>query len=324
MSQLSVSEYDDGELVVDSRLVAARLNIQHESFMRTVDRYQTRIEARFGHLRFEIGTVRNSVGAVNEVKYVLLTEPQATTLMTLSRNTEEVVDCKFDLVEAFEKAKELLRQREPKPGILPYWYERMKIALSDTERPLPGGFFCVYQEIMGLFAELEVKLGYLIADIDPKTQKHLVPDISIGKRFNEFLRSEDEMESKIRFHFLGSSEPVDFRQARTSKTHGGLPAGKHYNEIRYYNHVYPKVSHGSYQVQQATAYPDKYLELFRHFLQEWWIPDFCLSYLLPRDPSGLIATQQRLLQMSRMQREMLIETQFGKLVPLLLSLKPAA
>ncbi len=109
--KFSLFEHFDGELVVDSRLVAVRLGIQHESFMRTVDKYQARIETKFGHLRFEIGTVRNSVGAVNEVKYVLLTEAQATTLMTLSRNTDEVVDCKFDLVEAFEKAKTELRLR---------------------------------------------------------------------------------------------------------------------------------------------------------------------------------------------------------------------
>lgn len=319
MSFLSVSEYDDGALVVDSRLIAERLGIEHESFLRTIDTYQTQLEQAFGILRFEIGKIQ---GRGRPSRYALLTEDQATFLMTLSRNTAQVVQCKIELVQAFSKAKELLKQREPKPGVLPYWYERMKIALSDTERPLPGGFFCVYQEIMGLFAELEVKLGYLIADIDPQTQKHLVPDISIGKRFNEFLRSEDEMQSKARAYFLGSSEPIDFRQARTSKAQGGLPAGKHYNEIRYYNHVYPKVSHGNYQTQSATAYPDKYLELFRHFLQEWWIPDFCLSYLLPRDPSGLIAAQQRLLQMSPMQREMLHETQFGKLIPLLLSLKP--
>lgn len=112
MADLFAFEHSDGKLVVDSRLIAERLEVQHESFMRTVGKYKARIEAKFGHLRFETGTVRNSVGAVNRVIYVLLTEPQAGALMTLSRNTDRVVECKLELVEAFERAKELLRQRK--------------------------------------------------------------------------------------------------------------------------------------------------------------------------------------------------------------------
>ena len=98
-----------GELVVDSRLIAERLGIKHENFMQTIKKHGYRIEKRFGQFRFETGTVRNSVGAVNETIYVLLTEPQATALMTFSRNTEEVIECKLDLVQAFEKAKAALK-----------------------------------------------------------------------------------------------------------------------------------------------------------------------------------------------------------------------
>lgn len=106
MSNTDIDVVDSGGvLVVDSRLISERLGIQHETLMRTVKRHQTRIEQKLGHLRFEVGTVTNSVGAVNETIYTLLTEPQATVVMTLSRNTEQVVECKFDLVQAFEKAK---------------------------------------------------------------------------------------------------------------------------------------------------------------------------------------------------------------------------
>ncbi|NEZ64647.1 hypothetical protein D0962_17940 [Leptolyngbyaceae cyanobacterium CCMR0082] len=98
-----------GELVVDSRLIAERLGIEHRSFVRTTKKYQPRIEKRFGHLRCEITTVKNSVGAENEAIHYLLTEPQATSLMSFSKNTEEVIECKLDLVEAFEKAKTALK-----------------------------------------------------------------------------------------------------------------------------------------------------------------------------------------------------------------------
>ncbi|NEZ64720.1 hypothetical protein D0962_18325 [Leptolyngbyaceae cyanobacterium CCMR0082] len=110
MSDTGIDVIDSGGvLVVDSRLIADHLGIQHETLMRTVKRHQNRIEQRLGHLRFEVGTVTNSVGAVNETIYTLLTEPQATVVMTLSRNTEQVIECKFDLVEAFEKAKSALK-----------------------------------------------------------------------------------------------------------------------------------------------------------------------------------------------------------------------
>lgn len=120
MNETGIDVIDSGGvLVVDSRLISERLGIQHETLMRTVKRHQTRIEQRLGHLRFEVGTVTNSVGAVNETIYTLLTEPQATVVMTLSRNTEQVIECKFDLVEAFEKAKSLAKLPPEKDSIKP-------------------------------------------------------------------------------------------------------------------------------------------------------------------------------------------------------------
>jgi phage regulator Rha-like protein len=116
---LTINEHE-GLLVVDSRLIANRLGIQHESFLKTIRKHRERIERSFGHLRFEIGTVTNSVGATNEVIFALLTEPQATALMTLSRNTDQVIECKLDLVEAFEKAKSIIKT------VIPAQNDRLK------------------------------------------------------------------------------------------------------------------------------------------------------------------------------------------------------
>lgn len=312
MSELSVSEHD-GVLVVDSRLVAERLGIEHDNFLQTVQNYQTQIEQAFGILLFETG---KNKGRGRPQKYILLNEDQATFVMTLSRNTSEVVRCKIDLVLAFSKAKELLRQRQPKPDYVPYWYERMKIALSDTEIPLQSGYFCVYREMMAFFCELETRLGYLVPDVNPITGEHLVPDISIGKRFNDFLRSEEEVPCLIRQDFLGSTEPIDFRPARRTKQ-GILPPGKHSPEIQMYNHVYPKVSHGNYQVQPARSYPEKYLMVFKYFLEQHWISDFFVPYLLERDAQGLTDMRNRIMQMSVFERRALSGTLIGRLVPAL-------
>ena len=110
MSTLSVQE-KDGVLVVDSRLIAIELGIKHGDWMRNVvAKYQSQTEQAFGHLRFENGTVTNSVGAVNKVRFVYLTEEQSLFFMTLSRNTERVVQCKIQLVKAFSEAKKLLEK----------------------------------------------------------------------------------------------------------------------------------------------------------------------------------------------------------------------
>lgn len=109
MSNLTVQDFQ-GELVVDSRLIAERLGIQHESLLKTIRKHRERVEARFGSLRFEIGYIEMPKGgAREEVTHVLLTEPQASVLMTLSKNTEQVVECKLDLVDAFEKAKSIIK-----------------------------------------------------------------------------------------------------------------------------------------------------------------------------------------------------------------------
>ncbi len=106
MSNLNVTKYE-GVLVVDSRLIAQELGIKHKNFLATLNKYIDEIEADWGHVAFETETVINSVGASNCVKYALLTEQQATLLMTYSRNTFQVRLCKRQLVKAFDKAKEI-------------------------------------------------------------------------------------------------------------------------------------------------------------------------------------------------------------------------
>lgn len=82
--QTSVEVQDrDGVLVVDSRLIAERLGIEHASFLKTIETHKASIEEAFGLVRFEI--VPDKLGRMNTpVRYALLTEEQATTLMTLS------------------------------------------------------------------------------------------------------------------------------------------------------------------------------------------------------------------------------------------------
>ncbi len=110
---LVVSKQKDGILVVDSRLVAQGLAIEHESFMKTVEKYKTEVEQQFSSIRFEIGSSQMPDGRINPKpqKYCFLTEEQSTFYMALSRNTPTVVAIKGRLVKAFFDAKRQLENQ---------------------------------------------------------------------------------------------------------------------------------------------------------------------------------------------------------------------
>jgi len=81
MADISAFEHEDGELVVDSRLVAEQLGLDHNDwFQNVILEYQTQTEQEFGFLRFE-NVKTGKRGRPQRV--ALLTEDQAIFYMTL-------------------------------------------------------------------------------------------------------------------------------------------------------------------------------------------------------------------------------------------------
>ncbi len=110
MNSITISEQDK-VLVVDSRLIAQELGIDHKSFLKTIKRYKSLLERHFERARFEVSDVQMPNGAIRQdISHYWLAEDQSTALMTLSKNTEQVVECKFKLVGAFSEAKKKLQQ----------------------------------------------------------------------------------------------------------------------------------------------------------------------------------------------------------------------
>jgi phage regulator Rha-like protein len=108
MNEITIVEVA-GELVVDSRIIAEQLGIEHKSLLKLVRKHQAKIEAKFGKVRFEISDIEMPNGGTRqEVAFAWLNEGQITALMTLCRNTDRVVDLKFDLVEKFSAQKKQL------------------------------------------------------------------------------------------------------------------------------------------------------------------------------------------------------------------------
>lgn len=96
--------------------VAAGCDMQHKTVIRLVRRYQSDLE-EFGLLNFQSSL--NSQGSPTE--YAILSEDQATYLITLFRNSDIVRSFKKALVKAFRKALDRINRdyaNPPREGIL--------------------------------------------------------------------------------------------------------------------------------------------------------------------------------------------------------------
>ncbi|UKO99382.1 Rha family transcriptional regulator [Nostoc sp. UHCC 0870] len=92
-------------LVVDSRLIAAELGINHKSFKETIRTYQVDFE-EFGNIAVHSGSI---IGPGKPETFYYLNEAQANLSLTYSNNTPIVRQAKIKLIKAFEAAKEALK-----------------------------------------------------------------------------------------------------------------------------------------------------------------------------------------------------------------------
>lgn len=134
------------EVLVDSRIVAKGIGIEHESLMKTIYTYQTELE-EFGPLRFQIGpkTGAKAKAGGDSPKYVLLNRDQAGVVISFSRNTAQVVRFKVDLfkaINAMEKqlavtqkqltdAKVLVKALVEDVHKLPWGLDRVELGMTE-------------------------------------------------------------------------------------------------------------------------------------------------------------------------------------------------
>jgi phage regulator Rha-like protein len=93
----------DQEPRIDSRLMADRLGIQHRSFFRMISKHES-IVKEFGLLRFEIAEAEGG----RPQKYTFLNEDQSIFILTLSKNTDQVVSLKKDLTKEFSRYRAIV------------------------------------------------------------------------------------------------------------------------------------------------------------------------------------------------------------------------
>lgn len=107
MNELIQISQVNGIDVVDSRIIADELGVDHSNLLETVKSYQDTIEKEFGIIPFETEKLS---GAGRPRNFCYLTEDQALFIGTLSRNTEQVVKFKIKLVKSFQAARKALTQ----------------------------------------------------------------------------------------------------------------------------------------------------------------------------------------------------------------------
>jgi len=115
----------DGSPLVDTRIIATGFGVDHRSTTRLVDNYSKQFEG-FGILRFEIAEIK---GRGQPEKFYLLNEDQTYFLLTLTRNTAQVVELKQRLVMAFAE----FRKAQSKPTIKPRQLPRKHYLILQSE-----------------------------------------------------------------------------------------------------------------------------------------------------------------------------------------------
>lgn len=106
MTALTITNDGKGDPRVNSRIVAEHLGNQHKNVLELVERYAEKFKG-FGLLPFQTEAVKRAGerGAKTQ-RFALLNEDQAFFLLSLSRNTDRVVDLKAKLIQAFREARQ--------------------------------------------------------------------------------------------------------------------------------------------------------------------------------------------------------------------------
>jgi len=117
MNDLSIVTLHQNKPFTNTLIIADGVGLQHASIIKLVRKFKSDFE-EFGQLRFEIRPFETK-GGIQEREITLLTEDQATYLITMFRNSDIVRKFKVQLVKAFRKVLtelDYLRNRKAEPA----------------------------------------------------------------------------------------------------------------------------------------------------------------------------------------------------------------
>ncbi|MEA5603691.1 phage antirepressor KilAC domain-containing protein [Nostoc sp. UHCC 0252] len=114
-------------LVVDSRLIAAEVGIEHRALKQVIKSYEADF-AEFGNINISNVDI---IGPGKPETFYYLTEDQSYLALTYVKNTAEARQAKKNLIHAFKAAREALAQ--PTQPKLPSNYKEALLALVEAE-----------------------------------------------------------------------------------------------------------------------------------------------------------------------------------------------
>lgn len=160
----------DDEHRMDSRLIAEKLGLEHESFIKTTRTYHAELQ-ELGVVRFEIGKPPQGSLGGRPVNYAMLNEDQCIFIATLSRNTKEVVTFKLALTKAFKEARS--------GGFNHAISYRLAVTYECLEERVLRGYWSVITEICR-----EVHLAEMLGSFDGGA----FVEISVGQHWARYAR----------------------------------------------------------------------------------------------------------------------------------------
>ena len=171
--------------------------------METIRKYEKQTEQAFGGLRFETAVPEKPTG--NPPQFVYLTEDQATFLMTLSRNTPEVVRCKVILVTQFSQAKKALMSQ----GYYQVPHTSVYVRRLDNVRD-----HVIDDNLWSVFREGAEVLLLVEKDFRVPVQQMDICDGSIGKKWSGYREGQSwAVEASTYIHRFPDYRPDCFPAA---------------------------------------------------------------------------------------------------------------
>lgn len=99
-----------GEPLASSLVIARGMKARHKNMLELIRRHAASLE-QFGPLAFETRVAKRPQGGGSPTEYAMLNEQQAALLISLMRNSDEVVAFKVLLIREFYRMRDALNQR---------------------------------------------------------------------------------------------------------------------------------------------------------------------------------------------------------------------
>lgn len=99
-----------GEPLASSLVIARGMKARHKSVIQLIRQHAAVLKG-FGPLAFEMRVVKRPQGGGAPTEYAMLNEQQAALLISMMRNTDEVVAFKVRLIREFYRMRDALNQR---------------------------------------------------------------------------------------------------------------------------------------------------------------------------------------------------------------------